>query len=416
MKLIHLSDLHLGKRVNEFNMLEDQEYILTKILNVIDEEKPDAVLIAGDIYDKAVPSAEAVQLFDDFLCRLQAKCPQIFVISGNHDSPERIAFASRLIEASGVHLSPVYNGRIEPHVLHDEYGEVLIYMLPFVRPSHVRRALAESVSAGERLPAHEAENEINETADSEKRTNDELPASAAEQIVTYTDAIRAALRQAGPDPEKRCVLVAHQFVTGASRTESEDISVGGLDNVDASVFEGFDYVALGHIHRAQNIGTSGVIRYCGTPLKYSFSEAKDEKTVTIVELGKKGEVSVRTAPLTPKREMREIRGTYDQLMTKENYEGTQTDDYLHITLTDENDIADAVSRLRVVYPNLMKLDYDNQRTRTTGIIDGAADAERRTPLDLLEELFEKQNGHPLSDDQRALSNSLISKIWDEETT
>ena len=383
MKLIHLSDLHLGKRVNEFNMLEDQEYILTKILNVIDEEKPDAVLIAGDIYDKAVPSAEAVQLFDDFLCRLQAKCPQIFVISGNHDSPERIAFASRLIEASGVHLSPVYNGRIEPHVLHDEYGEVLIYMLPFVRPSHVRRA---------------------------------LEAASDEQIVTYTDAIRAALRQAGPDPEKRCVLVAHQFVTGASRTESEDISVGGLDNVDASVFAGFDYVALGHIHRAQNIGTSGVIRYCGTPLKYSFSEAKDEKTVTIVDLGKKGEVSVRTAPLMPKREMREIRGTYEQLMTKENYEGTQTDDYLHITLTDENDIADAVSRLRVVYPNLMKLDYDNQRTRTSGIIDGAADAERRTPLDLLEELFEKQNGHPLSDDQRALSNSLISKIWDEETT
>ena len=383
MKLIHLSDLHLGKRVNEFNMLEDQEYILTKILNVIDEEKPDAVLIAGDIYDKAVPSAEAVQLFDDFLCRLQAKCPQIFVISGNHDSPERIAFASRLIEASGVHLSPVYNGRIEPHVLHDEYGEVLIYMLPFVRPSHVRHA---------------------------------LEAASDEQIVTYTDAIRAALRQAGPDPEKRCVLVAHQFVTGASRTESEDISVGGLDNVDASVFAGFDYVALGHIHRAQNIGTSGVIRYCGTPLKYSFSEAKDEKTVTIVDLGKKGEVSVRTAPLMPKREMREIRGTYEQLMTKENYEGTQTDDYLHITLTDENDIADAVSRLRVVYPNLMKLDYDNQRTRTTGIIDGAADAERRTPLDLLEELFEKQNGHPLSDDQRALSNSLISKIWDEETT
>ena len=383
MKLIHLSDLHLGKRVNEFNMLEDQEYILTKILNVIDEEKPDAVLIAGDIYDKAVPSAEAVQLFDDFLCRLQARCPQIFVISGNHDSPERIAFASRLIEASGVHLSPVYNGRIEPHVLHDEYGEVLIYMLPFVRPSHVRHA---------------------------------LEAASDEQIVTYTDAIRAALRQAGPDPEKRCVLVAHQFVTGASRTESEDISVGGLDNVDASVFAGFDYVALGHIHRAQNIGTSGVIRYCGTPLKYSFSEAKDEKTVTIVDLGKKGEVSVRTAPLMPKREMREIRGTYEQLMTKENYEGTQTDDYLHITLTDENDIADAVSRLRVVYPNLMKLDYDNQRTRTSGIIDGAADAERRTPLDLLEELFEKQNGHPLSDDQRALSNSLISKIWDEETT
>ena len=151
MKLIHLSDLHLGKRVNEFNMLEDQAYILTKILNVIDDEKPDAVLIAGDIYDKAVPSAEAVQLFDDFLCRLKAKCPQIFVISGNHDSPERIAFASRLIDASGVHLSPVYSGHVEPYVLEDEYGEVLIYMLPFVRPSHVRRALPEYTADGGKI-------------------------------------------------------------------------------------------------------------------------------------------------------------------------------------------------------------------------------------------------------------------------
>ena len=256
MKLIHLSDLHLGKRVNEFSLLEDQKYILTKILNIIDEEKPDALLIAGDIYDKAIPSAEAVELFDDFLVRLAGKDIKTFIISGNHDSPERLAFANRLIDISGIHLSPVYNGKVEPCTLTDSFGNINIYMLPFVKPIHVRRFYPE------------------------------------EEISTYTDAIRVALSQVKFDPKDRNVLITHQFVTGAERSESEEISVGGSDNVDASVFDGWDYVALGHIHRPQNIGEER-IRYCGTPLKYSFSEANHQKSVTVVELNEKGNQSIR---------------------------------------------------------------------------------------------------------------------------
>ena len=250
MKLIHLSDLHLGKRVNEYSMLEDQEYILKKIINVIDDEKPDGVIIAGDVYDKSIPSAEAVQLFDDFLVQLAKRSLKVFVISGNHDSPERIAFGSRIMDASGIHMSPVYSGDITPIPLEDEFGTVNIYILPFIKPAHVRRY---------------AENEI----------------------TTYTEAVEYVISKLNIDPANRNVLVTHQFVTGALRSESEEISVGGSDNVDAYVFEPFDYVALGHIHSPQTCGSEN-IRYCGTPLKYSFSEVHDKKSVTVVELREKG--------------------------------------------------------------------------------------------------------------------------------
>lgn len=376
MKLIHLSDLHLGKRVNEFNMLADQQFILTRIINIIDEEKPDAVIIAGDVYDKSVPSAEAVQLFDDFLCRLAARALQVFVISGNHDSPERIAFAGRLIERSGVHLSPVYDGAVAPVTITDEYGPVHIYMLPFVKPAHVRRFFPEA------------------------------------EISSYTDALRTAVDALGMDRSERNVLVTHQFVTGAERSESEEISVGGADNVDASVFDGIDYVALGHLHGPQNVGSER-IRYCGTPLKYSFSEAGHTKSVTAAELGPKGSLSVRTIPLVPKRDLRELRGTYMELTARDSYLGTQTDDYLHITLTDEEDIPDVIGKLRVIYPNLMKLDYDNRRTRAGGEITGAEDAEKRSPLDLFEEFYEAQNGQPMSGEQREYCAALMEKIWED---
>ena len=376
MNLIHLSDLHLGKRVNEFNMLVDQQFILTRIINIIDEEKPNAVIIAGDVYDKSVPSAEAVQLFDDFLCRLAARALQVFIISGNHDSPERIAFAGRLIERSGVHLSPVYDGAVAPVTMTDEYGPVHIYMLPFVKPAHVRRFFPEA------------------------------------EINSYTDALRTAVDALGMDRSERNVLVTHQFVTGAARSESEDVSVGGTDNVDASVFEGIDYVALGHIHGPQNIGEPR-IRYAGTPLKYSFSEAGHVKSVTVATLGEKGNLQVETIPLTPRRDLRELRGCYSDLVTRVNYEGTATDDYLHITLTDEEDIPDVINRLRVIYPNLMKLDYDNRRTRAGGQIGAAADVASKTPLDLVAELYEQQNGQPLSGEQVRFAGELIEKIWEE---
>lgn len=377
MKLIHLSDLHLGKRVNEFSMLEDQQYILTEILQIIDREKPDGVMIAGDVYDKSVPSAEAVALLDDFLVRLAKRDLQVFLISGNHDSPERMAFGGRIMAQSGVHLAPVYDGKVSPITLTDEYGPVNLYLLPFLKPAHVRRCFPER------------------------------------EILTYTDALAAAIEAMGVDPAQRNVLVTHQFVTGAARCDSEEISVGGTENVDVSVFGPFDYVALGHIHGPQQVGRE-TVRYCGTPLKYSFSEAKHQKSVTVVELGEKGAVSVRTVPLTPMRDLAELRGTYEELTFRGFYDGTSYPrDYVHITLTDEEDIPDAVSKLRIIYPNLMKLDYDNKRTRAGIILEGAED-QQRSPLELLEEFYEKQNGQPMGEKQRAFAKSLMERIWEED--
>ena len=377
MKLIHLSDLHLGKRVNEYSMIEDQEYILKEIIKITEAESPDGVIIAGDVYDKSVPSAEAVQLFDAFLTELAKMGPAVFVISGNHDSPERMAFGSRLMSASGIHIAPVYSGEVAPVTLTDENGEVRVYMLPFVKPAHVRSALGV-------------------------------------EAATYTDAMRCAVESMHVDTEARNVLVTHQFVTGAKRSESEEISVGGTDNVDVSVFEDFDYVALGHIHSPQSC-TRESVRYCGTPLKYSFSEARDSKSVSVVELGAKGEVSVRTVPLVPLHDMVEIRGRYDDIMLKSYYEGTSyTTDYMHVTLTDEEDIVDAIGRLRTVYRNLMKLDYDNKRTSAISQIDGAEEVERKSPFDHFSELYELQNNAPMSEEQSELMRELIEQVWEEE--
>lgn len=375
MKLIHLSDLHLGKRVNEFSMLEDQQYILSQMLEIIDAERPDAVAVCGDVYDKSVPSAEAVRLFDAFLCALAARELQIFVISGNHDSPERLAFASRLLDPNGVHLSPVYGGEVAPTVLHDAFGPVNIYMLPFVKPANVRRFFPDA------------------------------------PVESYTDALRAAIGQMNIDPAQRNILLTHQFVTGAARSDSEEISVGGADNVDASVFARFDYVALGHIHRAQNAGGRH-IRYCGAPLKYAVSEANQEKSLTVAELGEKGTLDIRTVPLIPMRDLRALRGSYLELTAKENYIGTDQNDYMHITLTDEEDIPYAVQKLRFLYPNLLKLDYDNARTRAGIRITGPETSERRTPMELFAEFYEKQNGQPLSEEQQDFSAALMEEIWE----
>ena len=377
MKFIHLSDLHLGKRVYDFNLTEDQKYILKEILKVIDTENPDAVLIAGDIYDKSVPSTEAVELLDEFLYQLSGRDLQVFLISGNHDSPERLAFASRLISRTGIHLSPVYNGAVEPIVLTDEFGPVNVYLLPFVKPVHVRRFFPD------------------------------------ENIESYNDALRTAVEALDIDRSERNILVTHQFVTGAIRSDSEEISVGGTDNVDAAVFDGFDYVALGHIHGPQNI-SSERIRYCGTPLKYSFSEAKHQKSVTVIDIEDKESISVRTVPLHPLRDMREIEGTYEELTYRPNYEGTDTADYIHITLTDEEDIPDAIGKLRLIYPNLMSLDYNNSRTRSAGMLSDLEELQNKSPLVLFEEFYEQQNGRPMSEQQENFVRKIMENIWEDK--
>ena len=375
MKLIHLSDLHIGKRVNEVSMIQEQEYILNQILEIIDTEQPGAVLISGDVYDKSVPSAEAVTLFDDFLFSLAEKNLQVFIISGNHDSAERLSFCGRLREDKGIHLSPVYDGTITPITLQDNYGDIRFWLLPFIKPAHVKRFYPE------------------------------------EAIESYTDACRIAVKKMGIDPSARNVLLTHQFVTGSSTCDSEELSVGGTDNVDAAVFADFDYVALGHIHGPQNISNDR-IRYCGTPLKYSFSEAGHKKSLTVVDLAEKGTFELHTIPLTPLHDMREIRGSYQEVTAKVFYENTDVHDYLHITLTDEEDVPEAMARLRVIYPNLMKLTYDNTRTRSNTFISGAVDVQKKSPLQLFGELYQQQNNQPMSEIQKDFLHTLIESIWE----
>ena len=442
MKFIHLADLHIGKRVNAFPMLEDQRYILKQILTILREEQPDGgVILAGDIYDKAIPSAEAVELFDEFLTQLAALRLRVFIIAGNHDSPERIAFGNRLMDRSGIYLSPVYDGHVKRITCPDSAASVTlsaanavdlnagthsvesastsaaastcppvdVYLLPFLKPASVRRFYPE------------------------------------ESIESYTDAMRVAIAHMDIDPTHRNLLVTHQFVTGASRSDSEDISVGGTDNVDASVFAPFDYVALGHLHGPQqlrfqpasdvhaikqdvtadvvvksveNATTGPVIRYAGTPLKYSFSEARHHKSVTVVEIGEKKadgvvDVCIGTRELRPLHDMREIRGSYEELTLRANYEGTAMDDYIHATLTDEIEIPDAARHLQVIYPNLMKLDYDNARTRGQGSERLELEQlEEKSPLDLFSELFEKQNHKEMTEEQARYVQAQMEKIWE----
>ena len=376
MKVLHLADLHLGKRVNGFSMLEDQAHILRQILAILDDEQPDGVLIAGDVYDKSVPSVEAVGLLDGFLTELRARGVPVLLISGNHDSPERLAFGGRVMDSCGIHISPVYDGALAPVTLQDAFGPVHVWLLPFVKPAHVRRWFPDA------------------------------------DIESYTDAVAEAVAHMDIDTAARNVLVTHQFVTGGTRSGSEELSVGGTDNVDSGVFAPFDYVALGHLHGAQHIGRE-TIRYAGSPLKYSFSEARQHKSVTVVTLGEKGDVQVRTVALTPLRELREIRGSYDELTARSFYEHTTyRSDYLHLILTDEQDVFDAMSRLRTIYPYLMTLDYDNARTRAAGGMSVPAETERRTPLELFEALYTRQNHQPMSEVQRAYIAQLMEQIME----
>lgn len=373
MKILHLADLHLGKRVNEYSMLEDQKYILDQILDIIDEKKPDCVIIAGDIYDRQTPPAEAVTLFDGFINSLHDRKLPVMAISGNHDSAERLAFGARIMEGEGIYFSPVYRGRTEPVVLKDEYGEVRFYLLPFIRPAHVRGFFE----------------------------NDEV------RIADYTDAVNAAVTAMNVDFENgRNVLIAHQFVTGASAGGSEEMTVGGIENVESWVFDGFDYTALGHIHRQQQVGSERIM-YSGTPLKYSLSEVDHEKVLLFVDIDGEGNVSTERVALGPLRDMRQIRDSYANISAM-NY----SEDYISIILTDEEELPDVLSSLRIKFPNIMKLSYDNKRSRAGSGEYSAADAQSRSPLELFGEFYEKRNGSPLSDEQTEYLRKMIETIWE----
>lgn len=378
---MHLADLHLGKRVNGFSMMEDQEYILNRILEIMEEEQPDGLLIAGDVYDKTIPPAEAVRLMDDFLTAVAAKHVPVFLISGNHDSAERVAFGHQLMQGSGIWISPVYDGTIRHHTLEDRWGEVNIYLIPFLRPSVVRSFFPDV------------------------------------EIEDYTDALRTIIEDLQVDTSRRNVVLAHQFVTAAGALpetcDSEQLSVGGLDRVDGSVFSPFDYTALGHLHGPQRVG-SETIRYAGSPLKYSFSELHQKKSVTVAELRAKGETEIRQIPLQPRREMIELRGTFEEILEEARKKGEPQTDYYHMILTDETDVVDALSRLREYYPNIMLLDYDNRRTRSQKEVEQLDRVEERTPGELFAALYEQQNGQEMDSDRKEYLDGLIREIWEEQ--
>jgi len=377
MRFFHLADLHIGKRLGEFSLFFDQEYILNQILSAAKRHAPDAVIIAGDIYDKSAPAGEAVGLFDDFLTSLSRLGQPIMLISGNHDSPERLNFGGRIMARQNIHLAGLFCGQMTQIVLKDDHGETAFHLLPFIRPAQVRRFYPEAV------------------------------------IESYNDAVRIILAAQPPDPARRNVLVAHQYITAGDtapeRTESEQISVGGLDNIDASVFDGFDYVALGHLHRSQSIGGEH-IRYAGSPLKYSFSEALHHKAITMVELEEKGALRIENLSLAPLHDMREIKGPIEKLLSPQIYEAADANDYLHITLTDEADLISPLDRLRAIYPNVMKLDFANSRS-ATGKGDGAAERiTSKTPVELFADFYQLQQSSELPEDKLAIVKDVFAEL------
>ena len=374
MRFLHLADLHIGKRVNEFSMIEDQRYILNQILDIVKEQEVQCVLIAGDIYDKAVPSAEAVLLLDQFISRLAEMNVKVVAISGNHDSPERIGFGAEIMSTSGVYMSHPFNGNVEKVTLEDECGPINIYMLPFIKPAVVRPFFQE------------------------------------EDVSSYDRAMEIVINSISINKDERNVLLAHQFVKGGS--ESEEVSIGGVDQVSADYFENFDYVGLGHLHGPQTIGRE-TVRYAGTPLKYSFSEVNHKKSALIFDLKEKGNIEITKIPFKPIRDMKEIKGTYDQITARDFYKDMNTQDYYHITLTDEEDVPEAIGKLRTIYPNIMRLDYDNTRTRTNNTVTEIENIELKSPLELFKEFYVIRNNQDMSPEQEKLAMDLIEKIWED---
>lgn len=367
MKFIHLSDLHIGKRVNEFSMINDQKYILEQILDIIKIEEINEVIVSGDVYDKSVPAVEAVTVFDDFLTELAVRNIPTLIISGNHDSPERLGFGSKIMKNNGVHIYSIFDGEL--HKV--KFNDVNFYMLPFVKPIMVRRFYSE--------------------------------------VETYEDAVRTIIENTDIDKTQKNVMMSHQFVTKIGqetiRSDSESVSVGGLDNIDISVFDEFDYTALGHIHRPQTLNEK--VRYCGSPLKYSFSEAKFDKTVTIVDTD---DFSVRTVPLKPLHDMRMIKGNIDNILSKEVVNVADSNDYLHITLTDDDNIIDAMDKVRSVYPNVMQLEFE--RDKKGNITDSyeAVGVGIKPDNELFYDFYELQNGAQIDSKKAEIVNSILEEV------
>lgn len=382
MKIMHLSDLHLGKSILEQSLIEDQRYILDRIIDIIVDKKIDVVLIAGDVYDKGIPNVEAVRLFSDFLARMYDKKVKVFIISGNHDSKDRLSFGNELFVDNGVYIEGIFDGKLKIIELEDDYGKVLIYMLPFVKPADVRGYFSDK------------------------------------EINSYQDAVKAILDDANIDSSNRNIIMVHQFVTAngveVERSESENLSLGGIDNIDVSLFDSFDYVAMGHIHRGQKL-IRDTVRYAGSPLKYSFSEVNHKKSVPIIELKEKGNIGIELVDLMPIRDMRVIKGKLDNLLDKNIVSLGNIDDYISATITDEDYIMDAIGKLRSVYKNILRLEYDNKRTVIVANNLECDNVNNKSEIDLFSEFYLKQNNVELDDIRLNIVNNVIKECMEKES-
>lgn len=383
MKILHLADLHLGKILQEQSLIEDQEYMLKEIIEIIKNENIETVLISGDVYDRSVPPAEAVNLLDNFLKILIKELKiKVFIISGNHDSKDRLGFGSKIFEDEGLYIESKYSGNLRKVELEDSYGKINIYMLPFVKPIEVKDFFEDDLENN------------------------------------YNTAIHKIIEKEKINKEERNIIMVHQFVTAGTiepeRTESEILSLGGIENVDVSNFDDFDYVAIGHVHRPQQIGRKEA-RYAGTMLKYSFSEINHNKSVPIIDFKEKGNVEINLKELVPIRDMREIKGPIEELLKKENYELGNVNDYIKAVITNEETVYDAIGQIRRVYPNTLKLEIRNSKTINGGQEQdlNLQKVKRKSELELFEDFYKSQNNVDLDNKQKEIIKDIISEVKDE---
>ena len=377
MIIAHISDLHLGKSLHNYSLIEDQDYILEEIAGILVEKKVDVLIIAGDVYDKNVAPEAGLRVLRKFLNRLVEAKIKVLIISGNHDSAERLTFGAEFMTDKGIYFSKLYDGSIEPITFEDDFGPVNFYLLPFVKPSLVQ---------------HYFENE---------------------KIDSWNDAIRCAVEHMKVNYSERNVAVAHQNIMNAERCESEEIIIGFQDAVSDEVFKDFDYTALGHIHKQQKIGKHNVM-FSGTPLKYSTSEFAHKKVMPLITLGEKGKVDIELIALEPKRDLRQITGTLDEIMKSANTDPYNHEDFIDVVLTDENEVMDAISTLRSVYPNVLKITYDNKASRAAENIEKLGAVDKKNPLEIFETFFNSRRGREMYEEEKEYIHSLIEKIWGED--
>ena len=380
MRILHLADLHLGKILQEQPLIEDQKYMLEEIIKKVQEENIEIILISGDIYDRSIPQTDAVDMLDYFLNKLIKDLKkQVFMISGNHDSKERLGFGNKIFENDGLYISSKYEGQIKKVELQDEYGKLNIYLLPFIKPVEVKKYFED-------------------------------------EILSYDETIKKIIEKENIDETQRNIILTHQFVTcigeEVERTDSETISLGGIDNVDISNYDKFDYVAIGHVHRPQRIGRD-TARYAGTMLKYSFSEVNHKKTIPIIDFKEKGNINIKLVELIPLRDMREIKGPIEELIKKENYKNTNTEDYIKAIITNEEPVYDAIGQIRKVYPNVLKLEIQNSKSSVSQNDEKEKELQNiknKSEVELFNEFYKFQNYTELNDEQTQVIENIVKEI------